>query len=365
MLQIQYCRQRQQRLAHEALGMLDAVVLGAVPNVYYFSGHLPFWLHQPAALLDRTGKFTLCSANKPAAQTAADKVLAYEANWNGTLRMDQPFTAAMLIADEIRQSGARRVGIDASAITSQLPLLLGGEVEFMPLDPTLHQLRRAKDPDEMELIAKAMACCRAMYDRAKQIIRPGVTELEVFTELNQAAVLEAGEPLTALLGNDYACGVGGGPARSNRPARDGEIYILDLGPCYRGYFSDNCRAFAVNGKPTDAQLQAWQTLTQVFPLVQRLAKPGVKCRDIYTAVDEHLRPFGGLKHHLGHGVGLFPHEYPHLNHKWDDTLAEGDFFTVEPGIYAPNLAAGIRLENNYFVTRTGVQEMLNYPLELA
>jgi Xaa-Pro dipeptidase len=69
-------------------------------------------------------------------------------------------------------------------------------------------------------------------------------------------------------------------------------------------------------------------------------------------------------HHLGHGVGLSPHEYPHLNPKWDDTLLEGEVFTAEPGVYGPELRGGIRIENQYLVTKTGVKNLLNFPVEL-
>jgi Xaa-Pro dipeptidase len=213
----------------------------------------------------------------------------------------------------------------------------------------------------------AIRCCAAMYARAREMIEPGVAELDVFNALHAEAVKTAGEPLTALLGNDYACGVGGGPPRKDRVALAGEIYILDLGPAYRGYFSDNCRAFAVNRKPTDEQMKAWRAIVEVFPIVERLAKPGAKCRDIYSAVDEHLKLArgNGMPHHLGHGVGLQPHEYPHLNPKWDDTLVEGEIFTAEPGLYGPSLAGGIRIEQNYRVTKGGVESLLDFPLDLA
>lgn len=93
----------------------------------------------------------------------------------------------------------------------------------------------------------------------------------------------------AYFGNDFACGARGGPPRAGRvtAAEAGELYILDLGPAYRGYFADNARTFAVGGTPTDAQLDAWRTVTGVFPIVERLAKPGVRCRDLFAAVDAH------------------------------------------------------------------------------
>jgi Xaa-Pro aminopeptidase len=102
-------------------------------------------------------------------------------------------------------------------------------------------------------------------------------------------------------------------------------------------------------------------------IVERLAKPGVRCRDLFTAVNDHfLRTLNGpLTHHLGHGVGLQPHEFPHLNPRWDDTLLEGEIFTAEPGHYTPALNGGIRLENQYLVTATGVSNLLDAPLGLT
>jgi Xaa-Pro dipeptidase len=61
---------------------------------------------------------------------------------------------------------------------------------------------------------------------------------------------------------------------------------------------------------------------------------------------------------------LFPHEGPHLNPNWDDTFAVGDVFTAEPGLYGPELHAGMRIENDYVVTETGVENLCDFPLEL-
>src|SRR6185312_8317753 len=121
---------------------------------------------------------------------------------------------------------------------------------------------------------KAIDCTRAMHERARQIIEPGVSELHVYTELYTAAVEAAGEPLVpAHLGNDFQCGTGGGSPRKDKRAQAGELYILDLGPAYRGYFADNCRAYAVDRRPTDAQLAAWNLIVPVFDLVERTIRP--------------------------------------------------------------------------------------------
>ena len=78
----------------------------------------------------------------------------------------------------------------------------------------------------------------------------------MFNQLHAAAVETAGEPLTDL-GNDFRCNAPGGPPRARRTWA-GELYILDLGPAYRGYYADNCRTFFVGaGEPADAQQTAW------------------------------------------------------------------------------------------------------------
>ena len=114
-------------------------------------------------------------------------------------------------------------------------------------------------------------------------------------------------------------------------------------------------------------MRAWETVTSAFPIVERMARPGARCRDIFAAVDDHYRSRtgSGFPHHLGHGVGLQPHEFPHLNPHWDDVLLEGEVFTAEPGLYAPALRAGIRIENQYLVTATGVENLTPFPTGLT
>ena len=96
----------------------------------------------------------------------------------------------------------------------------------------------------------------------------------MFAQLHAAAVESAGEPLSGLLGNDYACGTPGGPPRAGHVARAGQLWVLDLGPTVRGYNADSCRAYAVDGQPTDVQQRTFAALCGVFPIVERMARPG-------------------------------------------------------------------------------------------
>ena len=123
-----------------------------------------------------------------------------------------------------------------------------------------------------------------MHRRAREIIEPGVNELDVFNELQAAAVREYGEMMTGT-GNDYASGSAGGPPR-DRKIEAGELYILDLGPAFRGYFADNTRVTAVGHRPTDEQLKAWQHILPVFDMIERDGQAGP---ELPRAVSRSLR----------------------------------------------------------------------------
>lgn len=356
-------RGRQQRLLtvlHDR--KLDAAVIGLSKHIYYFTAHLPFWQQYAGLVLMADGHSTLVTANQRDRNAGADEVESYEASWSGTQRQEQPIVVATTLLPILKRRGIRGIGFDSSPVSAVVAGALGGHCE--PIDLDLFQLRRRKDPDELALMKRAIDCTRAMYERARQIIEPGIPELRVFEELHAAAVEAAGEPLSDLLGNDYACGVRGGPPRKDRVAAAGQLYILDLGPAFRGYFSDNCRTFSVDRKPTDEQMKAWTIVTGAFPIVERLARPGARCRDIYAAVNEYYRQQTGepFPHHLGHGVGLQPHEFPHLNPKWDDVLLDGEVFTAEPGLYGHQFAGGLRIENQYIVRPDGVENLTSFPM---
>lgn len=366
MLSVEFSRKRLTRLQNLLQDQnLDAAVIGFAPHVYYFSTFLTDWLQHSALVLTADGKSFLLTPNKTPDQHACDEVAAYEARWMATLRHEQPSVVADSIIPWLNAHHVEKVGIDHSMVTSAFALRWNKPATS--INSSLWPMRRSKYADELALMKKAISCTQAMYETARQLLRPGISELALFTELYKSAVTTAGEPLTALLGNDFQFGSGGGPPRANRLSQPGELYVLDLGPAYRGYFADNCRTFSVDRSVNKDQQKAFNAIAGIFPLIEKTARPGVRCRDLFTAASDHLQSHYGkpLKHHLGHGVGLQPHEFPHLNPHWDDTLIEGEVFTAEPGLYGPELHGGIRIEQNYLVTAHGVESLLQFPIELA
>jgi Xaa-Pro dipeptidase len=68
-------------------------------------------------------------------------------------------------------------------------------------------------------------------------------------------------------------------------------------------------------------------------------------------------------HRVGHGLGIEGHEAPSVVTGNSMLTAPGLTFTVEPGIYLPNLG-GVRVEENVVVTPDGVDILTAYPREL-
>ncbi len=362
------CRSRQRWLA-ETLTQEDVgrAVLVQPEHVQYFTGFRPHRLMQALVCIDADAHCTLVAPNTIPEEATADAVATFEAQWHSTLRQEQMAAAAHSLADTLQTPpAAQRTAVEFSSCPPVLRETIDSKNrgELVDIESALWQRRRNKDPDELAMIRRAIRCTEAMYARARAIIEPGISELEVFNQLHAAAVEIAGEPLTAL-GNDYQCNSPGGPPRP-REAQAGELFVLDLGPAYRGYYADNCRTISVDGRPSDVQQQAWEAIVAVLEMVEQTVRPGVRCREVFERSQQMLDEYrvDAFFHHLGHGCGLFPHEAPHLNPRWDDVFAEGDVFTAEPGLYGPELKAGIRLEQNYRVTSDGVELLTEFSLEL-
>jgi Xaa-Pro aminopeptidase len=355
-------KSRQNRLVAE-LQRLDCRVamLLRPESVQWLTGAYVGPLFQPAAAIDDRGHVTLVLPSRKAETSVlADDVRTYEEKRLSTMRdaSDQRRESILVLLDAIGSTTAR-----AAVEFSVTPPALGpafGE-DLVDLDAVMFRLRRKKGADELAMMATANRANEAMYARAREMIAPGVSELDLYSELYSIAVRTLGEPLT-YFGQDFRCAARGGAPR-DRVAAAGELWILDLGVGYRGYHTDNARTIAVS-EPSDIQQVAWHQVAAVFPMILQKVRPGVSCREVF---DESVRMLAGatpsvFNHHLGHGVGLAPHEAPHLNPNWDDVFEVGDYFTVEPGLYHDDLRQGLRLEQNYVVTESGVELLTDWPL---
>lgn len=361
---LEACRERQGRLLSWMRSeQVERVVLTSNAHIQYLFGPRFAWTFAAAASLDADGRSLVIAPHAEPAVCAADRIDVYKPKMLSTMRNDQAeLASAALLSALGGRFEEKTLGCEFSSFW--MHLLPAQQGKWVDVEPTLIKMRRRKSKDELAKIRMAIEGTRVMYEVARQMIRPGVSELAVYNHLQSAANEVYGEPMTAT-GNDYQVNSRGGGPRANVVAQAGQLYILDLGPAYRGYFADNARTIAVSDVSSEQQA-AWEKIMEVFRMIETSVRPGVRCRTVFESAQAILdtAEVGVFNHHLGHGIGLFPHEGPHLNPNWDDTFEVGDVFTAEPGLYAEALQAGMRIENDYLVTEDGVQNLSDFPMEL-
>ncbi len=355
------CRSRQETLRHYlAAENLDGAVFFHRHYIHSLSG---YWHGQPltptALLVKRDGETVLVTHLDAPDAPAADEVLAYVPNHLCTFKPNLSGAVIEVLAPAL--AGLKAIGVD-----EQTPAAMISGPLCRDLTEDYQYLRRHKDADEVAALEFTITCADFAYAKAKDILEPGVTEVEVMAAMLEVATFSAGEFLSGW-GQDFQSGSAGGLARPNRRVVAGELIPLDIGVGVRGYRCDLCRTFSVDGQPTDEQTAAHARILEVMKRGETLLRPGQSCREMFDLVHRELEGWNGYGffHHAGHGIGLDAHEVPRINPAWDDTFEVGDVVAFEPGLYGGNLRAGIRLENNYLITEEGYRQLSHFPLDLA
>jgi len=240
-------------------------------------------------------------------------------------------------------------------------------VQLADVGPLVHQLRRAKEPDEVAALRNSLCAATAALVAAMREIRPGMTEFDAYRLVQRVAGETAGRHV--LVYGDFVsgprCEQGGGPP-SSRVIQAGDLVLLDFSVVIDRYRGDFCNTFVCGARATDRQRELYDACVAAMAAGEQRLRAETRCRDVHAAVrqalaDRKLAEF--FPHHAGHGIGLGHPEPPFIVPESSETLAAGDVVTLEPGVYLPGVA-GMRFERNYLITKTGYESLSDHPIQI-
>ena len=237
------------------------------------------------------------------------------------------------------------------------------------LGTVIRHARRQKLPDEIALLKSCMRAGEAGMARLREIMKPGLSELEAFVEIQKACVTTAGK--ACYIYGDFRSMTASQPKAGGLPTdyrmQAGDLFTLDYSVVLDGYRSDFTNTFSVDGKPS-AEIREMFALCQAgMRGGEGALRAGAKASEVYAAVNAPYVAAGKtalFTHHAGHGLGLAHPEPPILVPESADMLLAGDVVTLEPGAYQPGVG-GMRIEHNYLITDQGYERLSNHEIALT
>jgi Xaa-Pro aminopeptidase len=247
----------------------------------------------------------------------------------------------------------------------------------------LKELRAIKTALEVDVLQKAIDITDITFRRVMQLIQPGIMEYEIEAEIYHSFLSQRSS------GPGYSCILASGDrartlhyVENNQECKDGELILMDFGADYGGYNADLSRTVPVNGKFTRRQKTVYNACLHLHHYAASILKPGISIVDYTEKIGDEatviFQKIGLLKksdiknedpenrayrkylyHGISHHLGIDVHDLGTRT----EPIKAGMVFTIEPGIYIEEEQMGVRIENNFWITRNGNKDLMaNIPI---
>jgi Xaa-Pro aminopeptidase len=230
--------------------------------------------------------------------------------------------------------------------------------KLIPSTSFFKDTRAIKDKVEIQKLQKSAALLWKGFQFLCASLKKGIKEQELSKRF-EIFCLECGadrlsfDPIIAFGPNSAM------PHYRSQDTRlkEGDVVLIDIGISVDSYHSDMTRVLFY--KKENAYLRRlYEIAKRAQQSALKLCRPGVKVKQLDMAArqvmcEEKVEDL--FIHSLGHGIGLEVHEYPRIKFDGEDKdveLKSGMVFTIEPGLYVPNIG-GVRYEDTILITPTG------------
>ncbi|MHC4970679.1 MAG: aminopeptidase P N-terminal domain-containing protein [Planctomycetota bacterium] len=218
------------------------------------------------------------------------------------------------------------------------------------------KMRAVKSRHEAALIQRAIDITAAGFEAMMRSVQSGMNEFDV-QETIEHAYRSGGARVTAF---PTIAGSGVNSTvlhyRANeRELADGDMMCVDSGAMFAGYAADITRTVPVNGRFTERQRAVYEVVLKAELAAIKATKPGATLPQIDAVARKIITQAGFgdyFIHSIGHHLGLETHDASP-----EAPLKTGAVVTIEPGIYIPDEAIGIRIEDDILVTKDGPKNL--------
>lgn len=232
------------------------------------------------------------------------------------------------------------------------------QLELVPLEDVMVNIRKVKDDHEIDLVRKSVGIAEEAFEAIRGEIKAGLTEnhlagLLVFELRSRGASNSSFPVIVAAAANSSLPHYRPGEALVQRD----QPLLVDWGAIYKGYCSDLTRTLMV-GRVSPKVKQIYKIVKEAQEAAVKFLRPGVTTMQADRVARDVIERAGfgeNFGHGLGHGIGRDIHELPSMRKTGgEEALRPGMIVTVEPGIYLPG-EGGVRIEDNVLITHSGCE----------
>ncbi len=282
--------------------------------------------------------------------------------------VDREHSYVSRLNDAISMHHPQTIGFEENYLTYGEYVYYSGalQAQLKPYQKAISAFREVKEDWELDRMRKAQEITDKTFTDMCKIIKPGMTEKELATELiyrlsKNGADGPAFDPIV-ITGAKTSMPHG---VPEDKVVQSGDFVTMDFGASYRGYCADMTRTVAV-GFVTEEMEKVYNIVLEAQAAGLAATKAGVLGKDIDGAARKVIADAGYgayFGHGYGHGVGIEIHETPNAGAGSTVPMPVNAVCSAEPGIYLPD-KFGVRIEDTVIITEDGYENLTHSPKHL-
>ena len=261
-----------------------------------------------------------------------------------------------ILAKKIRAGGT--VGIDKNWPSSfLLRLMAAADAKYVLNSGIIDYIRMVKDDGEIQLMRETQAVNEKVISEMFQYVSPELTEQKHHRMLHEMYCAHGadGYNIIGVVAYGKSCGYAHHKPDGTTPVA-GDCIMIDAGARLNGYRSDMTRTVFYKSV-SDEMRNIYEVVKEAQLTAMDAIKPGMRFCDIDKIGRDIITKYGYgeyFTHRIGHNIGIDGHEFPDVGGANTMEVLPNMTFSVEPGIYIPNLG-GVRIEDLVAVTENGYE----------